>query len=86
MYLFKRGLLPNNFRDMFTLASQTHSHNTRHSSLFYIPHCRTNFRKFSIRFQGPRFFNTLSRETVKASVCWQKTEKIPSFLVTIYSF
>ena len=62
MYLFKRGLLPNYFRDMFTLASQIHSHNTRHSSLFYIPHCRTNFRKFSIRFQGPRFFNSLSRE------------------------
>jgi len=25
-YLFKRGLLPNYFRDMFTLASQLHSH------------------------------------------------------------
>ena len=62
MYLFKRGLLPNYFRDMFTLASQIHSYNTRNSSLFYIPHCRTNFRKFSIRFQGPTFFNSLSRE------------------------
>ena len=62
MYLFKRGLLPNYFRDMFTLASQIHSHNTRNSSLFYVPHCRNNFRKFSIRFQGPKFFNSLSRE------------------------
>ena len=53
MYLFKRGLLPNYFGDMFTLASQIHSYNTRNSSLFYIPHCRTNVRKFSIRFQGP---------------------------------
>ena len=55
MYLFKRGLLPNYFRDMFTLASQIHSYNTRNSSLFYIPHCRTYFRKFSIRFHGPTF-------------------------------
>ena len=31
-------------------------------ALFYIPRCRTNFRKFSIRFQGPKFFNSLSRE------------------------
>ena len=62
MYLFKRGLLPNYFRDMFTLASQIHSYNTRNSSLFYIPHYRTNFRKLSIRFQGPTFFNSLSRE------------------------
>ena len=62
MYLFKRGVLPNYFRDIFTLASQIHSYNTRNSSLFYIPYCRTNFRKFSIRFQGPTFFNSLSRE------------------------
>ena len=62
MYLFQRGLLPNYFRDMFTLASQIHSYNTRNSSLFYIPHCRPNFRKFSIRFQGPTFFNSLSQE------------------------
>ena len=61
-YFFKRGLLPNYFCDMFTLASQIHSYNTRNSRLFYIPHCRTNFRKFSIRFQGPTFFNSLSRE------------------------
>ena len=36
MYLFKRGLLPNYFRDIFTLASQIHSYNTRNSSLFLI--------------------------------------------------
>ena len=62
MYLFKRSLLPNYFRDMFTLASQIHSYNTRNSNLFYIPYCLTNLRKFSIRFQGPTFFNSLSRE------------------------
>ena len=62
MYLFKRRLPPSYFRGMFTLASQIHSFNTRNSSLFYISHCQTNFRKFSIRFQGPTFFNSLSRE------------------------
>ena len=63
MYLFKRGLLPNYFRDMFTLAGQLHSHYTRNCNLFYIPPCRTNIRNFSIRlFQGPKFFNSLSPE------------------------
>ena len=62
MYLFKRGLLPNYFRDMFTLASQLHSHYTKNCNLFYIPPCRTNIRKFSIRFQEPMFFNSLSPE------------------------
>ena len=31
MYPFKRGLLPNYFCDMFTLASQVHSYDTRNS-------------------------------------------------------
>ena len=62
MYLFKRSLLPNCFRDVFTLASQIHSYITRNSNLFYIPYCRTNLRKFSTRFQGPMFCNSLSRE------------------------
>ena len=31
-------------------------------AFFYIPHCRTNFQKFSILFQGAKFFNSLSRE------------------------
>ena len=38
MYLFKRGLLPNYFRDMFTLASQLHSHYTTIATFFtYLP-------------------------------------------------
>ena len=38
------------------------SDNTRNFSLSYITHCRTNFPKFSIRFQGSKFFNSLRRE------------------------
>ena len=60
MYLFKTGLLPNYFRNMFTVASQLHSHYTRNCNLYYIPPCQTNIRNFSIRFQGPKFFNSLS--------------------------
>ena len=31
-------------------------------NLYCIPPCRTNIRNFSIRFQGPKFFNSLSPE------------------------
>ena len=58
MYLFKKGLLPNYFCNMFTFASQLHSHYTRNCNHYYIPPCRTNIRNFSIRFQGPKFFNS----------------------------
>ena len=50
---------------MLTLASQLHSHYTRNCNLYYIPPCRTNIRNFSIRFQGPQFFNSLSPERIR---------------------
>ena len=70
------------FRDMFTPASQIHSYNTRNSSLFYIPHCRTNFRKFSIRFQGPTFFNSLSREIQNSESISLFGKRLKKFLLS----
>ena len=82
MYLFKRSLLPNYFRDMFTLASQIHSYKTRNSNLFHIPYGRTNLRKFSIRFQGPSFFNSLSREIQNSETISLFGKKLKKFLLS----
>ena len=72
MCLFKRGLLSNYFRDMATLTSHIHAIPLYKKFWpFYIPHCVTNFPKFSIRFQGPEFFNSVSRE--KYQFVWRKT-------------
>ena len=62
MFLFKKGLLPDAFRDMFALTNRIHPYNTRNSNCFYIFQYRTNIRRFSIRFQGPKSFNSLSQE------------------------
>ena len=67
MYLYKRGLLPNSFNDMFLLNCDVHSQNTRSKNSVRLPYCRTNVRKFSHRFQGPRIFNSLSSEIQNAS-------------------
>ena len=87
MYLFKKGLLPNYFRNMFTLASQLHSHYTRNCNLYYIPPCRTNIRNFSIQFQGPKFFNSLSPEIQSSESIrlFGKRLKNSFFLSQIYS-
>ena len=82
MYLFKRGLLPNYFRDMFTLTGQIHCYNTRNSSLFYILHCRTNFQKFSIRFQGPTFFNSLNQEIQNSESISLFGKRLKKFLLS----
>ena len=72
-----RAMVPNYFCNMFTLASQLHSHYTRNCNLYYIPPCRTNIRNFSVRFQEPKFFNSLSPEIQNLA----KDIENPSFLV-----
>ena len=74
MYLFKRALLPNYFRDMFTLASQLHSHYTRNCKLFYIPPCRTNIRNFSVL----QWFKNLPNKYDSAFVSFDAVEFYPS--------
>ena len=59
MYQYRSGLLPYSFNNMFLVTRQVHSYGTRSSEHFYLPQCRTNIRKFSISFQGPKFFNSL---------------------------
>ena len=84
MYQCKSGLLPDSFNDMFFVTRQVHSYGTRSSELFYLPQCRTtcNIRKFSISFQGPNFYNSLSPEiqnvTSTASFC----SKLKAFLLS----
>jgi len=82
MYLFKRGLLPNYFRNMFTLASQLHSHYARNCNLYHIPPCRTNIRNFSIWFQGPKFFNSLSPEIQNSESIRLFGKRLKKFLLS----
>ena len=80
MYLFKLGLLPEMFNGLFFTNNQMHSYNTRKSNAFHIFPCRTNLRCFAIRFQGPKFFNSLPDNIKNASLYfsrYNKTESIP---------
>ena len=79
MHLYKNGLLPNSFNDMFLLNCDVHSYNTRSKNSFRFPYCRTNVRKFSLRFQGPKIFNSLSSEIQNASSTALFNSKLKSF-------
>ena len=72
----------NYFRNMFTLASQLHSYYTRNCNLYYIPPCRTNIRNFSIRFQGPKFFNSLSPEIQNSESIRLFGKRLKKFLLS----
>ena len=81
MYLFKNGLLPNSFNDMFLLNCDVHSYkiNTRSKNSFRLPYFWTNVRKFSLRFQGPKIINSLSSEIQNASSNALFNSKLESF-------
>ena len=66
MFKFKNGLLLRTFDRKSALNSQVHNYDTRSSKLFHIPKIRTNICKFSLRYQGPRFYNSLSSDIQSA--------------------
>ena len=81
MYFYKNGLLPDSFNDMFLLNCDIHSYNTRSKNSFRLPYCRTNVRKFSLRFQGPKIFNSLSSEIQNASSTALFNSKLKTFFL-----
>ena len=80
MYLYKNGLLPESYNNMFSVNCDIHRYNTRTNNFFRLP-CRTNKRKFSISFQGPKFFNSLSTDIKNATSISAFTSKLKAFLL-----
>ena len=62
MLSFKNSILPRKFENIFTTNNQIHNYNIRHANSFPLQLCRTNIRQFSVFYQGPKFFNSLSPE------------------------
>ena len=59
MYLYHNDALPVSFTQIFQTGNQTHQYSTRYSDFYRPQTCRTNFKKISIRSQGPRIWNSL---------------------------
>ena len=83
VFLFTKILLPNYFKSMFMLTSQIHSYNTRTSKLFHMFPCITDLRQFSIRFQGPTFFNSLSNRNKDCESISLFSKKFKEFLLSL---
>jgi len=59
MYKYKNKLLPESFKDFFTLNSDIHSYPTRNSQNFHLVNPRLLIAHTSIRHHGPDLWNTL---------------------------
>ena len=62
MFSFKNKLLLVGFHGLFLFSSQLHTYNTRNAMNYRSQFFRTNFRKFTIAYQGPNVWNTLPAE------------------------
>ena len=70
MYIYKNG--------QSLKVSRTCSYNTRNKFFFRLPSCRTNVRKFSLRFQGPKIFNSINDEIKNSLSLREFTSKLKS--------
>ena len=79
MYKFHRKLLPSIFSNFFTPVRNVHNFNTRlaSKSSFVLPSARTNYRIFSLKFQGPKTWNSIdeSLKSCSISAFKKKTQK-----------
>ena len=62
MYSYHNNILPRSFDDTFSWKTDIHNHFTRNGDLYYVPFSRTNIRQFTVNYQGPKFFNSLSHD------------------------
>ena len=67
MFRYHNNLLPPLFRNLFMTNSQVHRYDTRTASNYRVHSCRTNIKKFTILYQGPRIWNRLSASDTNLS-------------------
>ena len=80
MYLYHKNKLPLSFSEVFQTGSQIHHYSTRTSESYRSHSCRTNFKKFSILFQGPKIWNSLPMH-IKAVSSFQSFKQLMKSLL-----
>jgi len=84
MFSFKNAIFPRKFENIFTVNNQIHCCNTRHANFFHLPLCRTNIQQFSVFFQGPKFFNSLSPEISGSSSLASFKKILKAYIIDNY--
>ena len=85
MFKYHHQLLPKAFDNYFQSVSTIHRYNTRLASRssYYAEPIRTNFGRFSFKYNGPILWNTLD-EKVKTLSLHQFKSKLKSNIVNSY--
>ena len=67
MFLYHIYLLSPLFYNLFMTNSHVHRYDTRTASNYRVHSCRTNIKKFTILYQGPRIWNCLPASVTNLS-------------------
>ena len=67
MFFYYHQNLPSVFSNLFITSYQVHGYNTRNAHRFRSHPCRTNIKRFTILFQGPKVWNTLPSSLTSSS-------------------
>ena len=83
MYSCKSSSLRLKFSNKFLQNSQFHSYNTRNSDALHLPYSRINVKKFSVFFQGPKFYNSLDSEIINTNSIYSFKPLKTKLLITM---
>ena len=86
MFDFYNNTIPSSFSNFFTSIRKVHNYNTRlsSSSAYYTPVIRTNYGKFSLRYQGPLTWNSIDHNTKEINHRKISKEKIKAQFLKTY--
>ena len=81
MFRYHNNLLPPLFFNLFMTNSQVHKYDTRTAGNYRVHPCRTNIKKFTILYQGPRVWNCLPASITNLSSFPLFKKKVLEFLL-----
>ena len=81
MFRYHNNLLPPFFRNLFMTNSQVHRYEKRTAGNYRVHSCRTNIKKFTILYQGPRIWNCLPASVTNLSSFSVFKNKVLEFLL-----
>ena len=84
VFSWKDNLLPKYFYNMFVSNNQIHGYNKRNANTFRNPFCRTKLIQFSLRFQGPKLYNSLPEKVKNIASVSIFVSRLKTFLRSDY--
>ena len=84
MYKLSREALPNSISILFQRNIEIHNHNTRNSNDYFMHEARTNTRKFTIKYSGPLFWNSIPEHIQNSTSENQFKNKLKQRLLSTY--